>query len=94
MEIRIKVEAVFEDGRIQQHELGAWKRRPEHLNPEAKGLLLEDAHAILSRLQNVAVSARSKRFLKRVGYALAATSRARSTTIAPANWRRCLAWSL
>ena len=57
MELRIKVEAVFEDGRMQEHELGSWKRHPECLNPEAIGLLLEDAHAILSRLQDVAISA-------------------------------------
>lgn len=57
MELRIKVEAVFEDGSIQQHELGSWKRSSDTLKPEALGLLLEDAHSILSRLQNVAVTA-------------------------------------
>lgn len=56
MELRIKVEAIFEDGSIQEHELGSWKRNPKCLNPEAIGLLLEDAHSILSRLQNVAVT--------------------------------------
>ena len=56
MELRIKVEAVLENGRIQEHELGSWKRSSKALNPEALGLLLEDAHSILSRLQNVAVT--------------------------------------
>ena len=33
MELGIKVEAVFEDGSIQQHELGSWKRSSDALNP-------------------------------------------------------------
>ena len=60
MELRIKVEAIFEDGRIEEHELGSWKRNSATLSAEAVGLLLEDAHSILSRLQNVAVNAQVK----------------------------------
>lgn len=51
MDVRIMVETTFDDGSTRKHELGTWSRPFRQMGGEAIGLLLEDAKAMLARLQ-------------------------------------------
>lgn len=55
MDVNIFVETTFDDGETKRRNIGRLRRAPDEFGSENLGLLLEDAKALLRRLQEMIV---------------------------------------